>query len=358
MAPPKRRARQPVARTLVRALRTRVTQLKALPVQLSPSRHSLRSKGEPEPLAAYTPKVAIPVQPCQTLHLVIIKKFPFQKLPPEIRNTIYKMAFITPEYIGKNSATLKNFRKEASKVRHLSFAMTCKQIYEESAGIFFGYNGFSFQDPDLLLRFLQAIGIRNRERLTKLAYIHDCSFKWEEAFSHESAGDDDFDGYLVKEDVRSASYAFPALRYLKSCINIQTLDVYLLVEMNDFYTEVIHMEDAKKLFMTTSTVVKWGEPRMMSTLNPEVDEGPDEKRSYSTVVPLDLEQLGISSKLSGWPFSKKFMYFSAEGTEMFNESDEEADARKDAMAKFVSVVRDVKCERPKFNDKRSSARHM
>jgi len=125
----------------------------------------------------------------------------FLGFPSEIRNNIYDYVCVKPTYIGSNAGKLvktKQFYKDAATWRNLAFATSCKQIYIEASHVFYARNGFEFYYIRSLLEFLETIGLGGRSLLTKLRILY----------------------------VRSGT-PFIALRYLKSCKNLQELEVYI-----------------------------------------------------------------------------------------------------------------------------------
>lgn len=157
--------------------------------------------------------------------------FPFLKLPPEIRNRIYDLIFVSDKYIGANGHQTKAFYRDAAKHRHLAFARACRQIYQESANIFYAKNGFEFFYTRPFLEFLEGIGADRRKLLTKLRYNY------------------------------SSGTPFVVLRYLKSCTNLQVLEVFVHVVMpgrkNSWWA--YPLEDAKSFFLGSSKLVKFGD---------------------------------------------------------------------------------------------------
>ncbi|MCJ1257788.1 hypothetical protein MMC24_005614 [Lignoscripta atroalba] len=148
--------------------------------------------------------------------------FPFLKLPPEIRNRCYDLIFVSPKYIGSNGTQTKSFYKDAAKWRNLSFARSCRQIYSESGNIFFARNGFEFYYIRPFLEFLEAIGINRRRLLTKIRYIF------------------------------SGGRPYVGLRYLRSCTNLQVLEIHIRVVMQNKRNSwwLYSMENAKDFFFT------------------------------------------------------------------------------------------------------------
>ncbi|MCJ1374643.1 hypothetical protein MMC20_005875 [Loxospora ochrophaea] len=130
------------------------------------------------------------------------RSFPFLSLPPEIRNMVYELVFVSPEYIGSrgnHKPNSKIFYEDVRKWRNTAFARVCRQVYTESNNIFFAKNGFEFFYLPPLLSFLGKIGPERRLLLTKISYSHK-------------------DGS-----------PFLALRYLRSCKNLRELDISVRV---------------------------------------------------------------------------------------------------------------------------------
>ncbi|KAI9778645.1 MAG: hypothetical protein M1835_004876, partial [Candelina submexicana] len=98
--------------------------------------------------------------------------FPFQKLPPELRNRVYRYVFVSDENIGARDHERKAFFRAARSFLNLSFQLSCRQIHQEAAHIFYAENGFEFAYASTILRFLQRMGKHNRKLLTKLRYNH------------------------------------------------------------------------------------------------------------------------------------------------------------------------------------------
>ncbi|MCJ1465924.1 hypothetical protein MMC07_004543 [Pseudocyphellaria aurata] len=123
----------------------------------------------------------------------------FLSLPPEIRNMIYDLVFVSPDYIGTHGMTNSLFFNDVVKWRNLDFAMSCRQIYAESANVFYAKNGFEFYYIRPFKAFMEQIGVERRRLITKLNYN------------------------FVKGS------PFIVLRYLRSCTNLQQLNISLRV---------------------------------------------------------------------------------------------------------------------------------
>lgn len=123
----------------------------------------------------------------------------FLSLPPEIRNTIYDLVFVSPDYIGTHGMTNSLFFNDVDKWRNLNFAMSCRQVYTESANVFYAKNGFEFYYIRPFKAFMEQIGVERRRLITKLNY-----------------------NFLKGSP-------FIVLRYLRSCTNLQQLNISLRV---------------------------------------------------------------------------------------------------------------------------------
>lgn len=160
--------------------------------------------------------------------------FPFLQLPPETRNRIYDLVFVSPQYIGANGAVTKAFYHDATRYRHLAFASACRQLYQESANIFFAKNGFEFFYIRPFLEFLEGIGAERRKLLRKIRF--NCS----------------------------KGTPFIVLRYLKSCTNLQELDVCARIAMpgrkNSWWA--YPLKDAKGFFLGSNRAIAYEDVRV------------------------------------------------------------------------------------------------
>lgn len=125
--------------------------------------------------------------------------FPFLKLPPEIRNKIYDLLVVNSAYIGSTAMTIREFYEDVAKWHNTALSMTCRQIYDESANIFFVKNGFEFYCIRSFVEFMQGIGITRRRLLKKLKFNYRCGSP------------------------------FMALRYIRSCTSLQELDISIQI---------------------------------------------------------------------------------------------------------------------------------
>ena len=125
----------------------------------------------------------------------------FLHLPLELREMIYEKLFICPENIGTTGVRVKSVMKHARIWRSLSFARSCRQIWQESEHYFLTRNRFDFYEIRSFLTFLEAIGIKGRQLLTRVRYFH------------------------------SVGHPFIVLRYLRSLINVRELEIFARVRM-------------------------------------------------------------------------------------------------------------------------------
>ena len=172
------------------------------------------------------------------------RRFPFKKLPPEIRNKIYDLVFVRSRYIGLDKRSRFTLRYDARSVRNLAFAMSCRQVYTETKSMFYAKNGFAFYQIQECLSFLQCIGLQNRRLITKFSYSH------------------------LRGD------AFPILRYLKSFTNLQELSVSARVTTRSvqWWWWEYPLINARAFFFSTSSRVEFEEdaPCGGKTARPEV----------------------------------------------------------------------------------------
>ncbi len=160
----------------------------------------------------------------------------FLKFAPEIRNRVYDYVCVKPTYIGSNdgkAVATARFYEDAATWRNLAFATSCKQIYIESSHVFYSRNGFEFSMMRPLLEFLEAIGLGGRILLTKLRFIY-CTF---------------------------ARHTFIPLRYLKSCKNLQELEVYVQARPGWGYPLMKPIQ----FFLSDLTKVDFGESQPYGT---------------------------------------------------------------------------------------------
>ncbi|KAL9615014.1 MAG: hypothetical protein Q9167_000546 [Letrouitia subvulpina] len=155
------------------------------------------------------------------------QNFDFLSLPPEIRNRVYDFVFVSAHYVGTAYGTLtRQFYRDAIKWRNLCFVKVCRQIYNESSGIFFARNGFEFSYISTLQHFMRSIGIKNRRLITKLRYCHGASRN---------------------------GRPFKALRYLRSCENLINLEIFGLY----YYYNKMLLRKARAFFLTEYSTIGW-----------------------------------------------------------------------------------------------------
>ena len=182
--------------------------------------------------------------------------FPFLQLPPEIRNRIYHLIFVKPGYIGSEGTLTRAFYSDAAKWRNLAFASSCRQVYIESADIFYARNGFEFFYIRPFLEFLEAIGYKRRKLLTKIKFHH------------------------------TKGTPFIVLRYLKSCKNLEELEIYAkcFKKTTKSWWEY-QMKNAKRFFLDSHSSIEFGEVLRFGkaiTCDEHPDEDPDEGKIRAT----------------------------------------------------------------------------
>ena len=162
------------------------------------------------------------------------RPFTFLKLPAEIRNMVYDLVFVSPAYIGATQGTLtKDFDKDATKWRKLAFAKTCRQVYEESANIFFAKNGFEFSYQNSCTKFLHVIGQDRRQLITKIRYIS-----------------------LVP------GWPYNPLLLIRDCKNLEVLEIQ--IKIRSYATKLAwwiqSVQNPKELVFTDHSMIEWEEP--------------------------------------------------------------------------------------------------
>jgi len=106
--------------------------------------------------------------------------FPFLKLPPELRNTIYEMALVEPEPIALSDGPRGWVSKDEARVR-LSGARllrTCREIRSEALSIYFCRNRFIIGvynngERKIASSWLRSIGPKCRARLEQVVVEED-----------------------------------------------------------------------------------------------------------------------------------------------------------------------------------------
>ncbi len=128
-------------------------------------RQSLRSVPRDRPqwkLALGLNYIKRPVRPARQDH------FPLMRLPPELRNIVYRHIFVSPNGIGAAAIAAPQFFRAARSFVNRNFLLTCRQVYRESAHIFYCENLFAFAYVGAFLTFLKCLSMEQRQLLTKL----------------------------------------------------------------------------------------------------------------------------------------------------------------------------------------------
>ena len=200
----------------------------------------------------------------------------FLKFPPEIRNNIYDIIFVKPTYIGFKAAGVavqtNTFYKDAAKWRNMAFAISCRQVYDESANIFYANNGFEFFYIRPLHEFLEAIGITKRLLITKLR-VH-----------------------IISES-RKGRAAFLALRYLGSCQALQSLEIFGRYLDNGLFSWEFPLKNAKNFFIDGYDEVEFGEAQQFG-LDLDTNESPPKLSPNDTQVAIQFSFTGLRSALN------------------------------------------------------------
>lgn len=183
--------------------------------------------------------------------------FLFLQLPPEIRNRIYDLVFVKPGYIGSEGTLTKAFYHDAAEWRNLDFARSCRQVYNESADIFYARNGFEFFYIRPFLEFIEAIGNKRRMLLTKIRFHH------------------------------TKGTPFIVLRYLKSCKNLEELEIHarcIKKKTNSWWE--YPMKNAKSFFLGPYSSIEFEEVLRFGKAIAS-DEHPDEGKRGATMFLVD-----------------------------------------------------------------------
>ena len=155
----------------------------------------------------------------------------FLSFPRAVRDNIYSFIFIKPTFIGGQCKFTKPFYKDAIAWRNHAFAGSCRQVWDESLKVYLGGNGFEFFFIRPFLEFLEKIGIRGRRLLQHIRWHH-----------------------------HGKSRPFIVLRLLRSCRNLQTLQVFARVTSKDqknFWWGV-PLLNAKSFFLSDYERIEFG----------------------------------------------------------------------------------------------------
>lgn len=103
---------------------------------------------------------------------------PLGKLPPELRNEVYKLVLACPFQITLSIAHVPRpkYLLPEKSYSGTSLVKTCKQIYQEAAAMVYAINIFKFHHMDDLNFFVKLIGHRNASvlrivRVAKFAHV-------------------------------------------------------------------------------------------------------------------------------------------------------------------------------------------
>ena len=112
-----------------------------------------------------------------------VEPFPFMRLPPEVRNMVYKEALVMPGIISIERGLVSFYYARLEVVRNKigseidlkidqkstrALLQTSKTVYQEASPVYFGSNHFYFDDVDLLTRFLQTLRPDFRRLITQM----------------------------------------------------------------------------------------------------------------------------------------------------------------------------------------------
>ncbi|KAK4691837.1 hypothetical protein P7C71_g5252, partial [Lecanoromycetidae sp. Uapishka_2] len=255
----------------------------------------------------------------------------FMKFAPEIRNNVYDHICVKPSYIGSNGGlviTTKQFYKDAASWRNLGFATSCKQIYIESSHVFYSRNGFEFCYIRSLLEFLEAIGLGGRTLLTKLRILYE----------------------------RSGT-PFIALRYLKSCKNLQELEVYITGARQAGFPLLQPLQ----FFLGNLTKIEFGDHQSYGTevkySGPPVDfSSPEIHRRKSLTESLEKIKNGEDGKWKGRNLPDVFAEHGRSlayrvGMVPILKKSEEEEAKKEKKKVHLKEIEDLLKELRDFNTK-------
>lgn len=160
------------------------------------------------------------------------KGIDFFGFPREIRDEIYSHIFVKPTAIGAGGKFTKPFWRDAITWRNHNLAGTCRQIWNESLGVYLRQNRFEFYFIRPFLEFLEKIGIRGRRLLTNVRWSH-----------------------------HARSRPFIVIRLLRSCTNLRNLEVYARIGVKERpgFQYRVPLLDARRFFLTDYSRISFGD---------------------------------------------------------------------------------------------------
>lgn len=94
--------------------------------------------------------------------------FPFMRLPPEIRNMIYKQALVIPPGIIR----LNVDNRYPDRNPACPLLSTCRTIYAEAAIFYYGLNRFNLYNMNLLGNWLRSVRPESRRLISRITMIY------------------------------------------------------------------------------------------------------------------------------------------------------------------------------------------
>ena len=211
-------------------------------------------------------------QPAEAQRVSDDQGLTFLSFPRVIRDNIYSKIFIKSTFIGSQTKFTKPFYKDAIAWRNLAFAGSCRQVWNESLRVYLVGNGFEFFYIRPFLEFLEKIGICGRRLLQHIRWNH-----------------------------HARSRPFIVLRYLRSCRNLLTLQVFARVTTKDrkrFWWGV-PLLNAKSFFLSKHARIEFGAAQGFGK-GADVNEEPPE---FSAMTTLSLATLTDNLKKVKWEVS-------------------------------------------------------
>lgn len=203
----------------------------------------------------------------------------FLSLPRAIRDVIYsKVVVKSNSPVGAESRFTKPFYKDAIAWRSLSFAGTCRKVWNESLEVYLALNTFEFFYIRPFLEFLEQIGVRGRRLLTMLKWHH----HWR-------------------------SRPFIVLRLLRSCRNLQGLEVsarVTLIGRKGFWFGVPFLH-AKSFFLGDNKKILFGQAIAFGKIVTENESIPNllAKDAFGVYIERSLRSLTDNLKKVKWELS-------------------------------------------------------
>lgn len=205
----------------------------------------------------------------------------FLSFPREIRDNIYAQICVKPNRIGAGSRCTKPFWRDAIAWRNPDFAGTCRTIWNESLRVYLRENGFEFFYIRPFLEFVEKIGIRGRRLLTDVRWHH-----------------------------HARSNPFIVARYLRSCTNLRTLEIFARVRVKGrkYFWYGVPLRHARRFFLDNYTTIGFGQEELFGKSKEGDEVIPDLrlKNEWGDYAEKSLQTLSANLRKVKWEISGEY----------------------------------------------------